>query len=175
MGGLKQATAEELKNSDREFFIDFRDQEPTAHIEVRNLITNNPDLRRRVKKVDKDHLNILEIFIDTVGRANFHRKYHSTKELLKKYHYLNKGNKRVYEFFRLHSIRGYTFPNLFASAYGVEYNRWTETNLKRISTYAKEAGYITGITSDCCTYSEVEVKCKKGFLCVHFFSNFMLG
>lgn len=128
---------------------------------MRNLLLKDPDLRKRVKKVDKDHLNILEIFIDTVSRPNWHRKYLQTNQFLKQYHYLEKKNKRVYEFFRMHSIRGYTFPNLFASTYGVEYSHWQDSHLTRMSTYAKKAGYITGMTSDCCTYSEVEVKCRK--------------
>jgi hypothetical protein len=73
---------------------------------------------------------------------------------------LNK-TKRVYEFHRLHSIRGYTFPNLFASTYGISYNdSWSKEHLKRIDHYAKDAGYIVGMTSDCCTYPESEVKCK---------------
>jgi hypothetical protein len=160
MNGLEEATPEDLVSGDREFFLDFREAEPKVHIEVRNLIEKNPEIKERVKPVDKDHLNILNIFIDTVGRANWHRKYDKTNEFLRKYHYLKKENKRVYEYFRLHAIRGYTFPNLFASTYGVDYSHWHDDNLKRISSYAKKAGYITGITSDCCTYSEVEVKCK---------------
>ena len=160
MGGLKQATAAELETSDREFFIDFRGERPKEVIVVRDLIKNSPELQKRVKDVDIDHLNILEIFIDTVSRPNWHRKYDKTNEFLRKYQYLKKQNKRVYEYFRMHSIRGYTFPNLFASTYGVAYSHWKDTHLKRMSSYAKDGGYITGMTSDCCTYSEVEVKCK---------------
>lgn len=163
MDGLKQATPDDLESGHREFFIDFREKEPKPVIKVRNMLKNDPDLKNRVKKVDKDHLNILNIFIDTVSRNNWHRKYHKTNEFLRKYHYLKKENKRVYEYFRMHSIRGYTFPNLFASTYGVQYSHWHDNHLTRISSYAKKAGYITGITSDCCTYSEVEVKCKSLF------------
>lgn len=160
MDGLEQVDEEEVKSGEREFFIDFRGKEPKEIIKVRNLLESNVERREKVKKVDKNHLNILNIFVDTVSRQNWHRKYHKTNEFLRKYHYSKKRNKRVYEFFRFHSIKGYTFPNLFASTYGVEYSHWNDNHLKRLSTYAKKAGYITGITSDCCTYSEVEVKCK---------------
>jgi hypothetical protein len=124
MRDLKEAKEEDIENGDREFFLDFRKPEVDYHIRVRNIIKKDPNLQKRVLKVDKDHLNIMEIFIDTVSRANWHRKYHKTNEFLRQYHYLEKKNKRVYEFFRMHSIRGYTFPNLFASTYGVEYKYW---------------------------------------------------
>ena len=83
-------------------------------IKVRDLIKGNKTMEERVKPLDKDHLNILHIFIDTVSRNNFFRKYKKTAKFLSENYHAEKKKKRVYEFHRVHSIRGYTFPNLFA-------------------------------------------------------------
>jgi hypothetical protein len=128
---------------------------------VRNLIKTDPEVAERVKALDDDHYNILHIFIDTVSRNNFFRKYKKTTKFLQEHYHTKGKSKRVYEFFRMHSIRGYTFPNLFASTYGIAYaDSWSKEHLKRIDHYAKDAGYIVGMTSDCCTYPESEVKYK---------------
>lgn len=159
--GRRSETPESFENGDREVFIDFRkSMQGEFVLKVRNLKEKDPEVKKRVKPQDDDHYNILMIFVDTLSRANFHRKYHKTKALLQKYHYLQKKKLRAYEYFRLHSIRGYTFPNLFASTYGIPYlDSWTDEHLKRIDHYAKEQGYIVGMTSDCCTYTESETKC----------------
>lgn len=162
MKGIRMEYKEEIEEGDREVFLDFRKSfDGEIKIKVKNLIERNETVKSRVKKWDKDNLNILNIFIDTVSRNNFHRKYKKTKEFLEKYNYLNKKEKRVYEFFRLHSIRGYTFPNLFASTYGIRNDYWNEKHLNRIDSYAKKAGYITGLSSDCCVYPESESKSKR--------------
>jgi len=150
----QEETEDSLEKGDREVFIDFRKDFMGEFImKVRNLKEKDP---------------FIVVFVDTVSRNNFHRKFKNTKKLLQKYNYRLKKELRLYEYFRMHSIRGYTFPNLFASTYGVPYlDSWTDNHLKRIESYAKEAGYITGMTSDCCTYTESEVKCKK-----NFFENF---
>lgn len=162
---LKEVSDEEMKKGEREVFIDFRkNDQGRLKIKVKNLLERNSTVKARVKPVDKDHLNVLNIFIDTLSRNNFHRKYKRTKKFLKKYHFKKKKNKRVYEFFRLHSIRGYTFPNLFASTYGLRNENWSDEHAKRIESYAQEKGYITGITSDCCVYPESESKSNNFFL-----------
>lgn len=158
-------TEEQMENGNEEVYVDFRTKsQGEVILKVRNLIDKDEELKKRVKKLDKDHLNILHIFIDTVSRNNFYRKYKKTTKFLQDYYHTKGKSKRVYEFFRMHSIRGYTFPNLFASTYGISYNdSWSKEHLKRIDHYAKDAGYVVGMTSDCCTYPESEVKCKKLF------------
>ena len=162
MNHIRGVTEQELKTGNEEVFIDFREKKTgEIVIKLRNLIEKDAAVKNRVKDLDKDHLNILHIFIDTVSRNNFFRKYKKTTKLLQENFHTEKKSKRVYEFHRLHSIRGYTFPNLFASTYGLSYNdSWSKEHLKRIDSYAKDAGYIVGMTSDCCTYPESEVKCK---------------
>lgn len=159
---IKAVDEEEFLKGDKEVFIDFRSKdEGELVLKVRDLTKKNSKVKQEVKNLDNENLNILRIFIDTVSRNNFHRKYKKTLKFLKKYHYLKKKDKRVYEFFRLHSIKSWTFPNLFASTYGRDFEGWSETNLTRIHTYARKKGYITGFTSDCCVVSESETKGKK--------------
>lgn len=162
MANIKGVKAEEIDSGKEEIYVDFRNKTSgELIIKVRNLIKGNKQMEERVKLLDKDHLNILHIFVDTVSRNNFFRKYKKTSKFLQENYHSEKKKKRVYEFHRLHSIRGYTFPNLFASTYGMAYDdSWSNDHLKRIDSYAKDAGYIVGMTSDCCTYPESEVKCK---------------
>lgn len=158
---MKEVTPEEMENGKNEAFIDFREKEEgELVIKLKDLTKTDTKVKEEVKDLDDDNLNILRIFIDTVSRNNFHRKYKETSKFLKKYHFLNKKDKRVYEFFRFHAIRGWTFPNLLASSYGREYEGWSEYNLTRIHTYARRKGYITGLSSDCCVIAETETKGK---------------
>ena len=160
MKGLRASSQKEIDNGPREAFIDFRGEKPEAVIKVRNLLKVKPSLKKRVKNIDEEHLNVMHIFLDTVGRSNFHRKYANTLKFLKKYHYLNKKKTRVYEFFRLHSIRGYTFPNLFGSLYGAAYDRWRDKHITSLYSYHKQKGYITAVSSDTCINSIAQVKSK---------------
>jgi hypothetical protein len=165
VNGRQPATKEEVENGDLEVFIDFRGKKPKPIIKVRNLIEKDEKIKQRVKKVDKDNLNVLHIFLDTVGRQQFFRKYPKTIEFLRKYHYLKKRNKRVYEFFRLHSIKGYTFPNLFASNYGAKLQPYpTYDHLTSLFSYHKRKGYITGVSSDMCQDPPIIIFLSKNFL-----------
>ena len=158
--GYVSQTPTSMENNDEEIFIDFRKSEQgELVIKLKDLKPRDPKVKNRVKKLDDKHKNVLMIFIDTLSRNEFHRKYPKTRKIMKKYLHLNKSPKiRAYEFFRLHSIRSYTFPNIFGSSYGVLYQDWNQPKLKRIESYAKDAGYITGMGVDMCSYSESEVR-----------------
>lgn len=119
MDNLKGATQEDIDFGEEEIFVDFRNKSVgEVFFKVRNLAERNETIAKRVKPLDKDHLNILHIFVDTVSRDNFYRKYKRTTKFLQDHHYTQKKSKRVYEFHRLHSLGGYTLPNLVASTYG---------------------------------------------------------
>lgn len=159
MDNIIEVNETRMEEGDEEVFLDFRkDPEGEVVIKLKNLRDRKESVKKYVLKTDEKHMNVLNIFIDTVSRNNFHRKYKKTKEFLKKYFHMEKKEKRVYEFFRLHSIKSYTFPNIFASTYGVKYEHDDEKDLKRIDTYAEERGYITGLASDLCSASEYELK-----------------
>lgn len=162
MDNVKGATEDDIKFGEKEVFVDFRNSEIGEVVfKVRNLILRNQEIERRVKPLDKEHFNILQIFIDTVSRNNFFRMYDKTKEFLKNYHYSQKKSTRVYEFHRLHSIAGFTIPNILASTYGADYTKLSSyVSLKRIESYAKDKGYITGFASDNCAFGEEEVARK---------------
>jgi len=115
MDGAEYMTADELDSSPREVFFDFRkdsDQGDTI-IKLRDL-SKSEKYKDHFLPHDKENMNFLNIFVDTVSRARFHRHFHQLSPFLKKYHYSKNQSKRVYEFFRVHSNRGYTSPNLIA-------------------------------------------------------------
>ena len=150
--GIKAVTIEQLNNGEEEVYVDFRTKATgQVVLKVRNLLQKNETIKNRVKKEDAQHKSVLHIFIDTLSRNQFHRRYNRTSKFLNEYHHSRKKNKRVYEFFRLHSIKGYTLPNLIASVYGVnDFFIDKNEDLKRVEHYAQDAGYITGIASDLC-------------------------
>ena len=94
---------------EREVFYDFR-KDPVEG----EMVIKLKDLSKKYKfeNIDNEHPNILNIFIDTVSRQRFHRRYKKVSKFLKKYHFSENKKLRVYEFFRLHSQRGFTAPNL---------------------------------------------------------------
>jgi hypothetical protein len=158
---FKEVTQEDIdQNPLYETFLDFRTLNnglPNLIIKVKDLTKTDKELAKRVLPVDDLHQNYLQLFIDTVSRNNFIRKYSETQKFLRKYHFLKSGNKRVYEFFRLHSVRGYTLANLMPSTYGYsEFHRY-EHQKERIDSYAKRAGYITGFSSDYCGTGEMDL------------------
>jgi len=83
---------------------------------------------------------------------------------LKKYHHSEKKKLRVYEFFRLHSIKGISFPNLFASIFGINYRYLAYKHNQSIYTYHKKKGYVTAVSSDTCLDSIIfEKRNKKAY------------
>ena len=161
MEGLKPATQFDVEHGKEEVFIDFRlKEEGELIIKLKNL--NLKNRKFSILKEEKSHPNILRIFIDTVSRQRFIRRYHKTQQFLKKYHFSKYKKLLSYEFFRFHSIAGYTYPNLIASTYGnfeVSYAH----QLTRIETLAKKLGYITGIASDLCNLYEREFDYDKSY------------
>jgi hypothetical protein len=76
-------TIRQVEEGDEEVFVDFRsNKKGDLILKVRNLIDKDPEIKKRVQKLDKDHLNILHIFVDTVSRNNFYRKYKKTTKFL---------------------------------------------------------------------------------------------
>jgi hypothetical protein len=83
MAKLRGVTEHEIEDGEEEIFVDFRNRaEGEIIMKIRNLVKRNETVRKRVKLVDKDHLNILRIFLDTVSRNEFYRKYKKTTKIL---------------------------------------------------------------------------------------------
>lgn len=162
MVDLRTATVEELENGKNELFLDFRkNSQGELKLKLRNLIKSDKKIAERVKNEEKKFPNVAYIFIDTVSRQEFWRKYKKTARFLEKFHHKKNKKLRAYEFTKLHSIRPYTFPNLFASNYGLDRKHIKKSFLNRIESYFKKNGYITGFSSDSCFMAEDNVRCKK--------------
>jgi len=145
--GVKQAT--DIDQDDREVFIDFN-TEKSGELKYKLKPLNSTRMEEIGPEGDH-HKSILRIFIDTTSRNRFYRRFPKTREFLKNYIPSEDKSKAIYEFFRLHSIKGFTAPNLIASVYG--YNV-VSRELKRIESFAKERGYVTGMARDLCNYNE---------------------
>lgn len=153
---------EEIENGINELFLDFRqDKKGELIVKLKDKTKGSEEVKNRVKETDKNFPNIITLFIDTVSRQEFYRKYKKTVEFLEKYHYSKNKKTQSFEFTKLHSILPYTFPNLFASNYGLKRQKIREWNLKRIDSYFRSKGYITGFASDSCFLAEDNTECKK--------------
>jgi len=152
----KPTTPSELANSTYEVFFDFRN-DPLGKVIIKlRDITKTPEYKNEFKDHDKDHPNVLHVFIDTVSRHRILRKFPQTVEWFRKYLPNKKAGKTSYEFVKMHAIKGYTAPNLEASFYGTTR---VGTHSKRASTEFRESGYVTGDAYNYCatnpfTYSK---------------------
>ena len=99
--------------------------------------------------------NIFVLYIDSISRATAIRKLRKTLSFFEQFISYQGGNKGKYkkenfhsfQFFKYHSFEGYTYINFPILFYG---NKPKEKNMKRITKYLKETGYITGYSSDLC-------------------------
>jgi len=67
----------------------------------------------------------------------------------------------TYEFFRYHALAPWTGPNIIAATYGTTSDLMTRK--KRIETFAREKGYVTGYTHDFCHLFHLDHDYKRGF------------
>ena len=94
--------------------------------------------------------NILIIFIDTLSRAHFFRKFPKTTYFLDKFSKYEKNPLRkkmtVFQYFKYNSINTYTDPNLKAIYYGGTING----NGTHFANFFKNNGYIIGRVNAFC-------------------------
>lgn len=172
MGVVK--SKEEISLNSREVFYDFSETNIKDIIngkedrldKMPNVIFDIKELGNLYEydKIKENEYNILDIFIDTLSRQNFHRRYSMLKKWLSERHYSLNKNISSFEFFRNHSIRGYTRPNVIASQMGVKdttdmknmdlkktiEDDYKLNKIKNKFTYAKESGYVVGLSYDNC-------------------------
>lgn len=93
------------------------------------------------------------MFIDTLSRAHFHRKFKKTINFLNQFsEYMPnhlKNNMTVFQYFKYNSLYYYTDPNILAAFYGAKYNG----KGIHFANYFKNNGYIIGRVN---TYCEKE-------------------
>ena len=166
---MRDEPSNNLECGYRESYMDFRESPEGKYVIKLRDQRKNPDFNRKLLPHDNDHMNILHIFIDTVSRQRVYRTMKKTVEILKKYHFSRNEKIRVYEFFRHHALAGYTWPNLMSSMYGsiddslIYYSGMYNQHRKRIETFAKEKGYITGFANNFCNVNEKELEKRIGF------------
>lgn len=108
INGAKPISEQEMLNGPNEVFIDFRkDLDQGEVVIMLKKITDQAFLEDSTK-----FPSFLNIFVDTVSRPRFHRRFKKLAKFIQKYHYSKDGDYLAYEFHRLHSNRGYTSPNL---------------------------------------------------------------
>jgi hypothetical protein len=162
---------ETIDSVEEEVFLDFSESKHgISKVVVKNMIDRDPKLKDRVKDLDLDNMryNVLNIFIDTVSRLRFFRKYPKTANFLANIKNDPEFPSRVYEHKMFTSIQGYTIPNIAASVYGADYREMFDEVERKgvphtvgnkykdmvgfIST-AKDNGYIVGRTTEFCPFS----------------------
>ena len=123
--------------------IKFNIKKNKTLIKEKKLILKN-------KKKNLEYKNILVMFIDTLSRAHFHRKFRKTKQFLNEFskyepNYLKK-NMTIFQYFKYNSVFFYTDPNIKAAYYG------TKVHGKGIhfANYFKNNGYIIGRVNAYC-------------------------
>ena len=160
---MQMEPPDSVKNGDRESYMTFRESPEGKYVIKLRDQRENPDFKRTLLPHDKDHMNILHIFMDTVSRQRVYRAMPKTVDVLKKYHFTRNEKMRVYEFFRHHALEGYTWPNLISSMYGstddssIDIKHKSNQHRKRIETFAKEKSYITGFANNFCNVNEKEL------------------
>ena len=148
MKGIKGVTPEEMETGNEEVFVDFRkNKNGEIVIKLKDISAS-----KTILDEDENYTSILRIFVDTISRPRFYRRFPKTKDFLRQFAPSKGKSKSIYEFFRLHSIKGFTAPNLVGSLYGFG---GVKHMMKRIDSYADQRGYVTGMARDICNYNEV--------------------
>jgi hypothetical protein len=114
----------DINSVPEEVFLDFgTNPNGVSSIILKDKLKTNEELRNRVKDIDIENqrYNVLNVFIDTISRMNFFRKYPRMTQFLASAKNDPKFTSRVYENKFFTSIKGWTLPNLAASIYGVDF------------------------------------------------------
>lgn len=98
--------------------------------------------------------NVLAIYVDALSRANSIRKLNKTMSWFEKFMNQKDPSKETFQFFKYHSVAGYTDPNLWQLYHGVDASDTNFQSDHRVSSIVdtfKKNGYITGLASDLCS------------------------
>lgn len=102
------------------------------------------------KKKKLKYKNIIIMFLDTLSRAHFLRKFPKTKHFFEQFSKYEpnplKKNISVFQFFKYQSIHHFTDPNIKAAYYGAKVRQ----NGIHFANYFKNNGYIIGRVNTFC-------------------------
>jgi hypothetical protein len=155
-GLIEPADPKEIEEGPKEFFIDYRGKNSVlgkALIEPKDFTKYDPKIAARMKDKEEsvDHPSVIRIFFDTTSKHRFYRKYKKSIKFLTNLKHNPKGTYEVIESLKFHTHAGFTEPNQIAYSYGVSWDQCKQNlQLKRIDSFAKELGYITGFYQDIC-------------------------
>ena len=123
-----------------------------------NIQRNKTLIKEREKIIKKKKLlykNILILFLDTLSRAHFHRKFPKTIKFLNKFSKYetneSKKNMTIFQYFKYNSLFTYTDPNLKAAYYGAK----NDGSGIHFSNFFKNNGYIIGRVNAFCEKESV--------------------
>ena len=123
--------------------IKFTIEKNTSLIQEREEILK----RNNFKEIYK---NVLIIFIDSLSRVHFHRKFVKTKKFLEQFSKYEpnsiKNNIKVFQFFKYQSINSFTDPNIKAAYYGAK----VRGKGKHFANFFKNKGFIIGRVNTFC-------------------------
>ena len=105
--------------------------------------------------------NILIMFLDTLSRVHFHRKFPKTIKFLKQFSHYEKNpekkNMTIFQYFKYNSLNTFTRPNLKAAYYGAK----PDGEGIFFAKYFKKKGYILGRVNTFCSKESVFDKNNK--------------
>lgn len=114
---------------------------------------NETLIKEREKAINNSKIlykNVLVIFFDTLSRVHFFRKFPKTVRFLNQFskyeENYSKKNMTIFQYFKYHSIRTYTDPNIKAAYYGAK----IDGKGTHFANYYKRKGYIVGRVNDFC-------------------------
>ena len=103
-----------------------------------------------INKNKYNYKNIIIFFFDTISRNHFHRKFQKTIQFLKEFSKYEPNSKKknitIFEYFKYHSLNGYSDPNLKATYYAINKNK----KGIHIGNYFSENGFIIGRSNTYC-------------------------
>ena len=114
-----------------------------------SLIKEREEILKK-KNYKELYKNVLIIFIDSLSRAHFHRKFLKTKKFFEQSSEYEsnslKNNLKVFQFFKYQSINSFTDPNIKAAYYGAR----VRGKGKHFANFFKNNGYIIGRINTFC-------------------------
>ena len=122
---------------------------------VKINLTRNETLSNERKEVAKDKHslfnNVFILYIDSISRNLFLRKFHKLAKLIEQYMPYNKDEKEKpfnsFQFLKFNTLMSLTFPNIKAMFYGVSLDNPNGVNVLK---YYKQQGFVTGHTGTTC-------------------------